>query len=59
MSETASSRLFPISLKPTSPVVGGPNNVLRKSVDIKAIVSEEPGVRMFCHLWQVVDESQE
>ena len=35
MGETASARLFPISLKPTSPVVGGPNHVLRKFVEIK------------------------
>ena len=35
VSETASTWLFPISLKPTSLVVGGPNHVLRKSVDIR------------------------
>ena len=35
VSETASNWLFPISLKPTSLVVGGPNHVLRKSVDIR------------------------
>ena len=34
VSETASTWLFPISLKPTSLVVGGMNHVLRKSVNI-------------------------
>ena len=35
MGETAYARLFPISLKLISPVVGGPNPVLRRFADIE------------------------